>query len=357
MISRRQFVTGTLATFGLGGSLSFLTSCASSTPGTATELFQVVQRFPQVLVPGSVRIPISLANQAGLLGKTSGVELPTELRAQLLNSETGEVVIAEVSKWLHDAGLNPKSTSITRAGVALGASIAIGSILRSYVTGSNPGMRMIVDGIHNAYLVAKPTSKPRKTVAPKPIRSATGSPLRDALIDATAEVMSKTGFTGATISRIARKSGVTSGSIYNFYPDKEALMNDAVSELMRTTQRQNLDSKRTASSAKEPNFGLTDSFDFGLIPDRRTWLRFRQECLIATRHHKKTHSEMKKVVLELDAAMKASFPKVDQAIITLVSMGEQAIGYGYSSLFGYTDLFSKCDFDAIMVQVAKQNNL
>ena len=269
----------------------------------------------------------------------------------------GEVVIAEVSKWLHDAGLSPKSTSITRAGVALGASIAIGSILRSYVTGSNPGMRMIVDGIHNAYLAAKPTSKPRKTVAPKPIRSATGSPLRDALIDATAEVMSKTGFTGATISRIARKSGVTSGSIYNFYPDKEALMNDAVSELMRTTQRQNLDSKRTASSAKEPNFGLTDSFDFGLIPDRRTWLRFRQECLIATRHHKKTHSEMKKVVLELDAAMKASFPKVDQAIITLVSMGEQAIGYGYSSLFGYTDLFSKCDFDAIMVQVAKQNSL
>jgi len=86
MISRRQFVTGTLATFGFGGSLSFLTSCASSTPGTATELFQVVQRFPQVLVPGSVRIPISLANQAGLLGKTSGVDLPTELRAQLLNS-------------------------------------------------------------------------------------------------------------------------------------------------------------------------------------------------------------------------------------------------------------------------------
>jgi hypothetical protein len=66
---------------------------------------------------------------------------------------------------------------------------------------------------------------------------------------------------------------------------------------------------------------------------------------------------MKKVVLELDAAMKTSFPKVDQAIITLVSMGEQAIGYGYSSLFGYTDLFSKCDFDAIMVQVAKQNSL
>jgi len=107
MISRRQFVTGTLATFGLGGSLSFLTSCAGSTPGAATELFEVVQRFPQVLVPGSVRIPISLANQAGLLGKTSGVDLPTELRAQLLNSETGEVVIADMVAMRHDANIDP----------------------------------------------------------------------------------------------------------------------------------------------------------------------------------------------------------------------------------------------------------
>ena len=107
MISRRQFVTGTLATFGFGGSLSFLTSCASSTPDAASELFQVVQRFPQVLVPGSVRIPISLANQAGLLGKTSGVELPTDLRAQLLNAENGEVVIADMVAMKHDANIDP----------------------------------------------------------------------------------------------------------------------------------------------------------------------------------------------------------------------------------------------------------
>ena len=107
MISRRQFVTGTLATFGLGGSLSFLTSCAGSTPGATTELFEIVQRFPQVLVPGSVRIPISLANQAGLLGKTSGVNLPTELRAQLLNSETGEVVIGDMVAMRHDANIDP----------------------------------------------------------------------------------------------------------------------------------------------------------------------------------------------------------------------------------------------------------
>ena len=107
MISRRQFVTGTLATFGLGGSLSLITACAGSSTTTDSELFEIVQRFPQVLVPGSVRIPISLANQAGILGSSSGVELPTELRATLVNSDTGEVIATDALAIKHDTNIDP----------------------------------------------------------------------------------------------------------------------------------------------------------------------------------------------------------------------------------------------------------
>ena len=107
MISRRQFVTGTLATFGLGGSLSLITACAGSSTATDSELFEIVQRFPQVLVPGSVRIPISLANQAGILGSSSGVELPTELRATLVNSDTGEVIATDALAIKHDTNIDP----------------------------------------------------------------------------------------------------------------------------------------------------------------------------------------------------------------------------------------------------------
>jgi hypothetical protein len=107
MISRRQFVTGTLATFGFGGSLSFLSACSNSPSASTDELFQVVQRFPQVLVPGEVRLPISLAHQAGMLGKTSGIELPTELRATLVNSNTGEVIVDNAIATRHDAGIDP----------------------------------------------------------------------------------------------------------------------------------------------------------------------------------------------------------------------------------------------------------
>ena len=107
MISRRQFVTGTLATFGFGGLLSFLSACSNSPSASTDELFQVVQRFPQVLVPGEVRLPISLAHQAGMLGKTSGIELPTELRATLVNSDTGEVIVDNAIATRHDAGIDP----------------------------------------------------------------------------------------------------------------------------------------------------------------------------------------------------------------------------------------------------------
>lgn len=107
MISRRQFVTGTLATFGLGGSLSLITACAGSSTAADSELFEIVQRFPQVLVPGSVRIPISLANQAGILGSSSGVELPTELRATLVNSDTGEVIAKDALAIKHDTNIDP----------------------------------------------------------------------------------------------------------------------------------------------------------------------------------------------------------------------------------------------------------
>ncbi len=107
MISRRQFVTGTLATFGLGGSLGLITACAGSSNANDSELFEIVQRFPQVLVPGSVRIPISLANQAGILGSSSGIELPTELRAKLVNSDTGEVVADNALAMKHTTNIDP----------------------------------------------------------------------------------------------------------------------------------------------------------------------------------------------------------------------------------------------------------
>jgi hypothetical protein len=58
-----------------------------------------------VLVPGNVRLPISLANTQGLLTTESGVDLPATLTAQLINADTQEVVAESLSADRHDTGL------------------------------------------------------------------------------------------------------------------------------------------------------------------------------------------------------------------------------------------------------------
>jgi len=114
MISRRTFITGSLGVIGATSTVgvsSLLAGCSGESTATTSESgaalgdFQLVQRFPQVLVPGNVRLPISLANQAGLLTTESGVDLPATLTAQLINADTQEVVAESLSADRHDTGL------------------------------------------------------------------------------------------------------------------------------------------------------------------------------------------------------------------------------------------------------------
>jgi len=99
---------GATSTVGLS---SLLAGCSGgSTSTTADSVFglsdvQLVQRFPQVLVPGNVRLPFSLANQAGLLTTESGFDLPQTLTAKLINADTQEVVAESLSADRHDTGL------------------------------------------------------------------------------------------------------------------------------------------------------------------------------------------------------------------------------------------------------------
>jgi len=114
MISRRTFISGSLGVIGATSTVglsSLLAGCSGGSSSTTTDSvlgladLQLVQRFPQVLVPGNVRLPFSLANQAGLLTTESGLDLPTTLTAKLVNADTQEVVAESLSADRHDTGL------------------------------------------------------------------------------------------------------------------------------------------------------------------------------------------------------------------------------------------------------------
>jgi hypothetical protein len=114
MISRRTFITGSISVIGttsVVGVGSLLAGCSGESTATTSESvatlgdIQIVQRFPQVLVPGNVRLPISLANTQGLLTTESGVDLPSTLTAKLIDADTQEVVAESLSADRHDTGL------------------------------------------------------------------------------------------------------------------------------------------------------------------------------------------------------------------------------------------------------------
>ena len=114
MISRRTFITGSLGVVGATSTVglsSLLAGCSGNSTATTSESvaalgdLQLVQRFPQVLVPGNVRLPISLANTQGLLTTESGLDLPSRLTAKLVNADTQEVVAESLAADRHDTGL------------------------------------------------------------------------------------------------------------------------------------------------------------------------------------------------------------------------------------------------------------
>lgn len=114
MISRRTFISGSLGVIGATSTVglsSLLAGCSGGSSSTSIDSvlgladLQLVQRFPQVLVSGNVRLPFSLANQAGLLTTESGLDPPTTLTAKLINADTQEVVAESLSADRHDTGL------------------------------------------------------------------------------------------------------------------------------------------------------------------------------------------------------------------------------------------------------------
>ena len=65
----------------------------------------------------------------------------------------------------------------------------------------------------------KPATKPRKHASQARSRATV-----DALIEATARILVKEGFDKASTNRIAEVAGVSVGSLYQYYPGKEALV-------------------------------------------------------------------------------------------------------------------------------------
>jgi hypothetical protein len=95
------------------GAGAFLAACGgSSSPsgnsiGKVNNSHQLVKRFPPTgMVPGQVRLPISLADASGLLGSDKVSTLPPTLTASVTNMDTGEEIVAYTTADIHAADMS-----------------------------------------------------------------------------------------------------------------------------------------------------------------------------------------------------------------------------------------------------------
>jgi len=103
-ISRRRFIYGSASALGFGSAVTSLLACGSSVSPTSQALpdgVQLVQRFPQVLVPGEVRLPISLAQQSGIITTDSDFKFPQTLTAKIVDLSNDTVITENISVALH----------------------------------------------------------------------------------------------------------------------------------------------------------------------------------------------------------------------------------------------------------------
>ena len=89
-------------------------------------------------------------------------------------------------------------------------------------------------------MAGNPLTKPRKRASQGRSRATV-----DALIEATARILVREGFDKASTNRIAEEAGVSIGSLYQYYPCKEALVaavldrhHEEIMEIVRKTLRE-----------------------------------------------------------------------------------------------------------------------
>jgi|GEM_PF-1022474 len=202
----------------------------------------------------------------------------------------GEVVQRDFNKLLDDYGVGPSTDGAMRQHIVASISTLMGAALLN--TTYNAEGQKHVNPSDLLIIFAQSWKYPTKPAISSTIRKiprqyeipTTHDDVRDALITATEYVISRSGVHRATVSRIARRAGVSVGAIYGIYENKEALVSDCLEVLFPPQNKRDVEDWIPVFTATDQRSVLTDILSNYMSPSYEQWRRFRLECLVAARH-------------------------------------------------------------------------
>ena len=203
-----------------------------------------------------------------------------------------EVVQRDINGLLDDRGVGPATDGAARQAVMSSICTLFGASLLNSVF---PGIDHKQSAIDPTELIAiftqslrspvKPARTPRSVSHLAPyVSPSTNDEVRDALISASEYVIGRSGVHRATVSRIARRAGVSVGAIYGLYESKETLVGDCLEVLFPPQSRRDAEQWSKVFTATDQRSVVIDILTNYMSPSFEQWRRFRLETLIAARH-------------------------------------------------------------------------
>jgi AcrR family transcriptional regulator len=156
----------------------------------------------------------------------------------------------------------------------------------------------------------------------------------DPILRAASEVIARSGFSGVTMSRVARATRLSTGALYPRYANAAELAEAAYSyaqvEIVRTNDQ--LWNKRSFSISEFGQF-----IGAGLDSHRETWRRLRVETFLVAHHTEAldaaARESLRKMVTEISATMSAV--GIPAHLLETIGYMFHTLGVGFAILFEF----------------------
>lgn len=206
-----------------------------------------------------------------------------------------EVVQRDINGLLEDHGIGPSTDGADRQAVVGAISTVFGAALLNSAYHNDiiddidpfPYLEMFMEAVQSA---TKPTG-PTRIATPYAFPT-TYDDVRDALISASEYVIARSGVHRATVSRIARRAGVSVGAIYGLYENKDSLVSDCLEVLFPPQTAHDARSWAGVFTAPDQRAMVTQILANYMSPSYVQWRRFRLESFVAARHSESVSNQL-----------------------------------------------------------------